>query len=68
MSEKRAQNNKNNIHKNRQRVDQSYKTGDNVMLNDNTSYKYETTHTGLFVITRCCTNGTVSLENCCDKN
>ena len=33
------------------------------MLNKNTSLKYETPYTGLFLITQYFTNGTVKLQN-----
>ena len=32
------------------------------MLTNHTAYKYETPYKGLFVIRRCFTNGTVSLQ------
>ena len=42
--------NKDNIHKNSQRVDHDNKVGDKVMLNNITAYKYETPYKGPFVI------------------
>ena len=32
------------------------------MLNNNTAYKYETPYKGQFVIARCWTNGTITLQ------
>ena len=32
------------------------------MLTNNAAYKYETPYTGIFVITQCWTNGTVTLQ------
>ena len=32
------------------------------MLNNHTAYKYETAYKGLFLITRCWTNGNVTLQ------
>ena len=32
------------------------------MLNNNAAYKYETPYIGLFLITRCCTNVTVTIK------
>ena len=53
--------NKDNIRKNNKRVDHYYKVGDKAMLTNNAAYKYETPYKGPFVITQCCTNGTVTL-------
>ena len=54
--------NKDNIHKNRHRVEQDYKFGDNAMLTNHTAYKYETPYTEIFLITQCFINGTVKLK------
>ena len=59
---KQAQINKYNTRKNEQRVEDNYKVRDKVMLNKHTKYKYETPYMDPFVITRCWTNGTVSLK------
>ena len=59
-----AQINKDNIHKNKNRVEYDYKVRDKFMLNKHTKYKYETPCMGPFLITRCFTNGTVNLQ--CD--
>ena len=32
------------------------------MLNNHDTYKYETSYKGPYVITQCCTNGTVTLK------
>ena len=32
------------------------------MIVNNTAYKYETQYNGKFVITKCCTNGTVTVQ------
>ena len=42
--------------------DNYLKAVDNVLLDYNTAYKYETPYTGPFVITQCFTNGTVNLK------
>ena len=57
-----TQMNKDNTYKNRHRSDYDYKVGDNFMLTKHTAYKYENPYTGPFVITRCWTNITVSLQ------
>ena len=54
--------NKYNIRENRHRVDYNYKVGDDAMLTNHTSYKYETPYKGPFVITQCFTNGKVKLQ------
>ena len=54
--------NKYNICKNRNRVYHDHKVGDKFMITNNSAYKYETPHNGPFVITRCWTNGTVSIQ------
>ena len=54
--------NKNNIHKNRNQVYHDYNVGDTVILNNQAAYKYEILYKGLFVITRCCTNGTATIK------
>ena len=59
--------NKDNICKNRHKVDHNYKVVDNVILTKHTAYKYETPYMGPFVITQCFTNGTVKLKNCATK-
>ena len=56
--------NKDNISKNRHRVDYGYKFGDTVMITNHTAYKYETPYTGPFLIMQCFTNGMVNLQ--CD--
>ena len=62
LQKKLSQINKDNIRKNRNRVDHNYKVGSKVMLNNHAVYKYETPYKGPFVIIRCCTNVTVSLK------
>ena len=59
---KQAQNNKDNIHKNKHRVDHDHKVRDNVMLTKHTAYKYETPYTGPFVITQHFTNEMINLR------
>ena len=54
--------NKYNIHKNRHRVDYNYKVGDDVMITNHITYKYETPYKGPFLITQCFTNGIVKLQ------
>ena len=54
--------NKDNIGKNRKRVDHDYKVGYKVILNNHYAYKYETPYKGPFLITQCWTNGTVTLQ------
>ena len=56
--------NKYNIHNNGKIVDQDYKVGDKVKLNNNSAFKYETPYKGLFEITQCWTNDVVTLQ--CD--
>ena len=58
-----AQINKDNISKNRNRVDYDYKVIDNFMLTNQTAYKYETLYKVSLVITHCFTNGTVNFHN-----
>ena len=60
--QKQAQINRYNTRKNRHRVDYYYKVGYNAMHTKHTAYKYETPYVGPFVIKRCLTNGTVSLQ------
>ena len=48
--------------KNNKIVDHDYKVGDESILNNQASYRYETPYTGPFVINMCCTNGTVELQ------
>ena len=50
--QKQTQINKDNIRKNRNRVDHDYKFGNKVMPNNHSAYKYETPYKGPFVITR----------------
>ena len=57
-----AQINRDNIWKNKHRVEHDYKVGDNIMLNKHTVYKYETPYTVPFVITQCFTNGTANFQ------
>ena len=54
--------NKDNTRKNRKRADHGYKVRDKVMLDNNDAYRYKTTYEGTFVITKCCTNETVTLQ------
>ena len=54
--------NKDNIHKNRHRVDYDYKIRDDIMLTHHTIYKYETSYKGSFMITPCFTNVMVKLQ------
>ena len=54
--------NKYYIYKNLNRVDLNNKVGDNVMLTNHTAYKYRTPYAVPFLIKRCWTNGTVSLQ------
>ena len=65
---KQTQTNKDNIRKNRNRVDHDYNDGDKVMLTNHTEYKYETPFKGPFAITLCFTNGMVSLQYGATKN
>ena len=37
------------------------------MLNNQNSIKYETPYKGPFLITQCCTNGTVTIQYCATK-
>ena len=55
--------NKDNIHENNKRADHYYKSGDKVMLTNNSVYKYKTPYNRPFVIViaQCWTNGTVTL-------
>ena len=57
--ENQTQINKDNILKNRHRVDNNYKVRDNVMLTKNIASKYETPYTVPILITQCFTNETV---------
>ena len=59
---KQTQTNKDNVRKNINIVNHNYKIRDKVMLVNNTAYKYETTYSGPFVITKCWTNGMVTLH------
>ena len=54
--------NRDKTQENRNRVDYDYKVGDDVILTNNTAYKYEMPYKGPFVITQCFTNGTVNLK------
>ena len=60
--EKQAKINKENTRKKIKRVYHYYKVGDKVMLNNNATLKYERLYTGIFEITKCCINGTVTLK------
>ena len=51
--QKQAQINKENICKNKHRVDHNYKVGEIVMLTNHTTYKYETPYKVPFLITHC---------------
>ena len=55
------------MRENSNRVDHDYKVGDKLMLVNNSAYKSETPYNILFVITMCCTNGTVILHCCATK-
>ena len=59
--------NKDNIRENINRVEHNYKVRDKFIIANDTAYKYETPYTGPFSLTRCFTNGTVSLQ-CGTKN
>ena len=54
--------NKYNIFENNKIVDHDYIVGDKVMLNNHSIYIYETPYNGLFFITQCWTNGTITLH------
>ena len=58
----KTQINKEIIRKNRNQVDHYYNFRDKVMLSNHTAYKYKTPYKGTFLITRCFTNGAVSLQ------
>ena len=58
---KQTQINRDNNRENKYRAGNDYKVGDNAMLSNHNSYKYQTSHKGPFVITQCFTNGTVKL-------
>ena len=60
--QKQTQINEHNIRKNNKGVDHDYKSGDKVMLTNNSAYKYATPYNGTFVITQCWTNETVTLQ------
>ena len=62
LQRKQTKINKYNIPQNSKRVDQNYKVGDKVMLTNNDAFKYETPYNTPFVITKCWTNGTVTLR------
>ena len=57
-----AQINKDNIRENRHIVDYDFKVRDDVMLTNQTAYKYETPYKGPFLITQCFTNGTGNFQ------
>ena len=52
--------NRDNTRENKNRVDDEYKFGDDVMLNKRTVYNYETPYTGPFLITQYWTNEKIS--------
>ena len=54
--------NKDNIRKNGKRADQDYKVGDEVMLDNYSAYKYKTPYKVPFLITRCWTDGMVTIQ------
>ena len=54
--------NKDNIRENNKTVDHDYKVGYKVVLDNQSTQKYETTYKGPFVITQFCTNGMVALQ------
>ena len=54
--------NKYNILENRNQVDHDYKVEDNVMLTNHAAYKYKRPYKFPFVITRCFTNGMLSMK------
>ena len=58
---KQTQTNKYNTHKHIRQVDHDYNVGYKVMLDNYSAYKYKTPNKGLFVITQCLTNDTVTL-------
>ena len=60
--QKQMQINRDNILENKHSVDYDYKVGDDVMITKHTAYKSEMPNTGLFVITRCWNNVTVSIQ------
>ena len=62
IHQKQTQINIDNIRENQNIVDYDYKVRDDVMLSKHAAYKYEMPYMGPFVITRCWTNGTVSLQ------
>ena len=59
---KQTQINKDDICKNNKRSDHSYKVGYKVMLDNHAAYKYETQYKSPFVINKCWTNSTVTLQ------
>ena len=60
--QKHAQIIKNNILENRHGFDYDYKLGDNVIINNHTTYKYETKYKVPLAIKRFFTNGMVNLQ------
>ena len=54
--------NKYDIHKNKLKFDYDYKVGDNVILTNQSAYKYKLPYKVTLVITQCFTNGTVNLQ------
>ena len=54
--------NKDNICKNSKIVDHDYEVADKVILTNKTGFKYKTLYNGIFEMTRCWTNGMVTLQ------
>ena len=59
--QKQTQMNRDNTRENKHIVDYEYKVGDKVMLTNHTVYKYETPYKDTYVITKCFTNGMLTL-------
>ena len=60
--------NKDNTRKNIEKVGYDYKIRDILMLNNTSSYKYETPYNGISEIIQCWTIGMVTLKNVYDTN
>ena len=58
---KHTQINKDDMCENSKSIDHEIKVGDKVMLNINTDFKYETPYKKILVITKCWTNGMITL-------
>ena len=59
---KQTQINRDNTRENKYRVEYDHKVRDDLMFTKSTAYKYETPYMGTFLLVRCCSNGTVSLQ------